>query len=77
MMTRIYRGLEWERRPTLSQLLNEKKSVSPSMALKLGRFFGNGTALWLNMQTAYDRWQVEHDPEELRDAERVEPVRSS
>lgn len=61
-------------RPTLSQLLNERKSVSPSMALKLGRFFGNGTELWLNMQTAYDRWEVEHDPEELREAARVEPV---
>lgn len=61
-------------RPTPSQLVNANKSISPSMALKLGRFFGNGTELWLNMQTAYDRWEVEHDPEELRDAAQVEPV---
>jgi len=38
-------------RPTLSQLVNERKRFSPEMALKLGRFFGNGTELWLNMQT--------------------------
>lgn len=42
---------------------------------KLGCFFGNGTELWLNMQTAYDRWEVEGD-DELRDAAQVEPVQS-
>lgn len=61
-------------RPTVSQLVNENKSVSPEMALKLGRFFGNGTALWLNMQARYDRWIVEHDAQAVREAERVEPV---
>lgn len=61
-------------RPTLSELVNENRSVSPRMALKLGRFFGNGTELWLNMQTRYDRWEVEHDAEARREADRVEPV---
>ncbi len=63
-------------RPTLSQLVNERKRVSPEMALKLGRFFGNGTELWLNMQTRYDRWAVEHDPQALREADRVKPLRA-
>ncbi len=61
-------------RPTLSQLVNQNRSVSPEMALKLGRFFGNGTELWMNMQTRYDRWEVEHDKRALREAKRVEPV---
>lgn len=61
-------------RPSLSALVNENRSVSPLMALKLGRFFGNGTELWLNMQTRFDRWEVEHDREARREAERVEPV---
>ena len=63
-------------RPTLSQLVNERKRVSPEMALKLGRFFGNGTELWLNLQARYDRWEVEHDRRALRAAARVEPVRT-
>ncbi len=63
-------------RPTLSQLVNERKRVSPEMALRLGRFFGNGTELWLNMQTRYDRWEVEHDQEALLEADRVEPIRA-
>lgn len=51
-----------------------RPSLSPLMALKLGRFFGNGTELWLNMQTRFDRWEVEHDRDARREAERVEPV---
>lgn len=61
-------------RRTLSELVNENRGVSPEMALKLGRFFGNGTELWMNMQTRYDRWQVEHDRRALRAADSVKPV---
>lgn len=63
-------------RPTLSALVNENKPVTPRMALRLGRFFGNGTELWMNMQARFDRWEVEHDREALRAADRVEPVHS-
>lgn len=61
-------------RQTLSQLVNEKRGVSPEMALRLGRFFGNGPDLWLNMQTRFDRWRVEHDAETRREVARIEPV---
>jgi len=61
-------------RRTLSELVNEGRGVSPEMALKLGRFFGNGTESWLSMQMAHDRWRVEHDEEALREANRVEPA---
>lgn len=63
-------------RPTLSAVVNENRRVSPEMALKLGRFFGNGTELWMRMQTAHDRWQVEHDADARRAARRVKPVRA-
>ena len=33
--------------------------VTVEMALRLGRFCGNGPALWLRMQQAYDLWQAE------------------
>lgn len=63
-------------RPTLSQLVNENKRVSSEMALRLGRFFGNGTEIWMNMQARYDQWEVENDPDSLREADRIEPVRT-
>ena len=29
------------------------------MALRLGKFVGNGPAIWLQMQQAYDLWNAE------------------
>ncbi len=72
-ITEAARRLHVSRR-TLSELVNEGRGVSPEMALKLGRFFGNGTELWLTMQMAHDHWRVEHDEDALREAERVEPA---
>jgi plasmid maintenance system antidote protein VapI len=30
------------------------------MALRVGKFAGNGPVLWLRMQQAYDLWNVEN-----------------
>jgi len=46
-------------RQTLHRLLNESIGVSPEMALRLGKFCGNGPSLWLRMQASYDLWQAE------------------
>ena len=72
-VTEAARRLHVSRR-TLSELVNERRGMSPEMALKLGRFFGNGTELWMNMQTRYDLWGVENDAAALREAEQVEPI---
>lgn len=33
-------------------LIRERRAVSPEMALKLGRLFGNSPEFWLNAQRA-------------------------
>lgn len=48
-------------RQTVNELLREKRSVSPLMALKLARLFGNSPEFWLSAQHARDLWEVEHD----------------
>lgn len=72
-ITEAARRLRVSRR-TLSELVNERRAMSPEMALRLGRFFGNGTELWMGMQTRFDLWGVENDPEALREARRIEPA---
>ena len=47
-------------RPTLSDLVHEKKSVSLQMAQKLGRAFGNGARFWMTLQLEYDLWQADN-----------------
>jgi len=41
-------------RQTLHAILAERASVTPAMALRLGRLCGNGPDLWLNLQAKYD-----------------------
>ncbi|HEX4956158.1 MAG TPA: HigA family addiction module antitoxin [Thermoanaerobaculia bacterium] len=49
---------------TLHRILAGQAGISPEMAVRLGRFCGNGPGLWLRMQQAYDLWHAE---ERLRD----------
>jgi addiction module HigA family antidote len=46
-------------RQNLHRLLAGEIAVTPEMALRLGKFCGNGPALWLSMQAAHDLWKAE------------------
>lgn len=46
-------------RQTLHRVLAGTTAVTPEMALRLGKFCGNGPGLWLRMQQAYDLWHAE------------------
>src|SRR5690606_34424710 len=48
-------------RQQLYDILRKKKSVSPNVAARLGKLFGDGPAVWLRMQAAYDAWHAERD----------------
>jgi antitoxin HigA-1 len=41
-------------RAQLYAILSERAPVTAAMALRLGKLFGNGPDLWLNMQSHYD-----------------------
>ena len=41
-------------RQTLYDIINERQPVSAKMAVRLGKFIGNGPALWINLQSAFD-----------------------
>jgi addiction module HigA family antidote len=46
-------------RVALSELVNEKRSVSIEMAQRLGKALGNGSRFWLALQVQYDFWHAE------------------
>ena len=46
-------------RQTVNELLRERRAMTPTMALKLGRLFGNTPEFWLNAQRAVDLWEAE------------------
>ncbi|MEM7356128.1 MAG: HigA family addiction module antitoxin [Acidobacteriota bacterium] len=43
-------------RQSVNELLRERRSLSPEMALRLSKLFGNSAAFWLNAQQAVDLW---------------------
>lgn len=46
-------------RQSLYQLMEEKRGISPEMALRLGHYLGNGAGLWIRLQANYDIWKAE------------------
>jgi addiction module HigA family antidote len=46
-------------RQTLHRILAERAAVTPAMAVRLGKFCGNGPGLWLRLQQTYDLWHAE------------------
>lgn len=48
-------------RQHLHDILGERKPVSPAVAVRLGKLFGNGAGLWIRMQAAYDVWRAEQE----------------
>ena len=45
-------------RQTVNELLRERRAVSPEMALRLARLFGNSPEFWLNAQRSVDLWDT-------------------
>jgi len=48
-------------RQTLHAILAERTSVTPEMAVRLGKLCGDGPDIWLRMQMAHDLWQAKRD----------------
>ena len=46
-------------RQTLHRILAERAAVTPEMAVRLGKFCGNGPGLWLRLQQTHDLWHAE------------------
>jgi addiction module HigA family antidote len=47
-------------RQQLHRILSCTHPITTEMALRIGKFAGNGPGLWLRMQQAYDLWYAEN-----------------
>lgn len=52
-------------RLTVSELLLEKRALSPEMAARVAKLLHTTPASWLRMQSAVDLWELEQHPERL------------
>jgi addiction module HigA family antidote len=59
----------------VSQIAAGKRAISADTALRLGRWFGTGPQLWLNLQQAYDLDRAVRDGK--RDIEGIVPRKAA
>jgi len=65
-------------RQQLHRVLAGTHPITTEMALRIGKFAGNGPGLWLRLQQAYDLWYAEQRmKDELSRIETVASVGSS
>ncbi|MBD2432542.1 MULTISPECIES: HigA family addiction module antitoxin [Fischerella] len=48
----------------INELVNGKRGVTPSTALRLSKFFGNSSQFWLNLQQNWDLYHVLKEEED-------------
>jgi addiction module HigA family antidote len=60
-------------RQTMKELLRGRRAVSPEMALRPSRLFGNSPEFWLNAQRAVDLWDAARAIK--TQVQRIEPLK--
>ena len=61
-------------RNALSELVNERRGISPEMAIRLDKAFGGGAETWHRMQAAYDMAQAMKNAHKIKVKRVREPV---
>jgi len=52
----------------VNELVNQKRGVTPSTALRLARFFGVSADFWLNLQVRWDLYKAQENEKTELDA---------
>ncbi len=45
----------------VNEIVNGKRGITPSTALRLSKFFGNSPGFWMNFQLRYDLYEAQQD----------------
>ncbi len=62
-------GVSYQR---VNELINGKRGITPSTALRLAKYFNTSPDFWLNMQRANELYQVLQ--KEAEEIEKIQPV---
>ena len=59
----------------INELVNRRRGITPSTALRLARYFGNSPGFWLSLQHRWDLYKtMKSEEHELR---RIQPAQGS
>jgi len=59
----------------INEIVNRRRGITPATALRLGRYFGNTAAFWMNLQL---RWDLHHaQTSEAETLRRIRPLQTT
>jgi len=59
----------------VNEIINDRRSVTPSTALRLGRFFNMSAGFWMNLQLHWDMYLAQQEKMSvLKTIEPLDPV---
>lgn len=59
----------------INELTNQKRGITPSTALRLGKFFGTSPDFWLNLQMRWDLYSAQQ--EERQALSKIRPCKEA
>jgi len=62
----------------INELVNGKRGITPSTALRLSKFFGNSVEFWMNLQAALDIYETQQrEAQTLRKIRAIDHIRTA
>jgi len=56
----------------VNEIVNGKRGITPSTALRLAKFFGNSEGFWMNLQLRWDLYRARDS--EANELKKIQPV---
>lgn len=52
----------------VNEIINKRRGITPSTALRLAKYFGTSAAFWMNLQLRWDLYQAQMDEKNMLEA---------
>ncbi len=59
----------------VNELVNGRRGVTPSTALRLSKFFGNSAGFWLNLQQRWDLYHAQREDD--RELQQIKTIKAA
>ncbi|HIN06227.1 MAG TPA: addiction module antidote protein, HigA family [Dehalococcoidia bacterium] len=58
----------------VNEIVNGRRCITPSTALRLAKYFGNSEGFWMNLQLGWDLYQAKST--EARELREIRPIKA-
>ena len=59
----------------INEIVNKRRGITPATALRLGRYFGNTAAFWMNLQLRWDLYRAQSS--EAETLQKIQPLHTA